>query len=86
MEPTIFAGFLLTGLLLAKEPTPEGREAAQYAALATYHQSGLDKMIEPRLQYLERRYISEDVKSFGIVSSIIYRFSVDHTIVYGWSF
>ena len=86
METTIFAGLLLTGSLLATEPNPQGREAARYASLATYRQSGLDKLVEPRLQYIERNYLPEFLKTYGVGVTFIYRAAIDHRVEHSWSF
>lgn len=86
MEATITGGLLLTGFLLATEPNPQGREAARYASLATYQQSGLDKLVAPRLEYLEKRYVPEVMKTYGVGFTFIYRLSVDRKIEYSWSF
>lgn len=86
MESTLIAGFLLTSSILCLEPNERGREAARYTALATYRQTGLDKIIEPNVQYLEKKYIPEYLKSFGVGATFIYRASIDHKIEFIWRF
>lgn len=86
MEVTTVSGLLLTGLLLGAEPNAKGREAARYSSIATYHQSGLDKILAPKLQYIEKRYIPEFLRNFGVETTLIYRIVVDQKIEYRWSF
>lgn len=85
MSALVF-GLSLTGALLIVEPTPTGRQAANYAAQATYRASGYDQIIEPKVKELEQRYIPEVLRKYGVTIATVQRLAVDHKIEYGWSF
>lgn len=85
MESIVF-GIALTVSLMVREPTPTGREAARYASIATYKHSGLDKIIEPKLESLEKEYIPENIRKLGLSINFINRLTVDKRIEYSWSF
>jgi len=85
VESVLF-GLALTGSLILTEPNTSGRQAATYAARATYYQGGYDKMLEPIAKELERKYLSDELRRLGVGVSFIYRLAVDNRIECSWSF
>jgi hypothetical protein len=83
---SIIFGLTLTGALVGFEPNENGRKAATYSARASYYQSGYNKVIEPILSDLDRRYIPDSFRKFGVGVSFIYRLAKDNKIEYSWSF
>ena len=85
METLVF-GLALTGVLMTTEPRDQGRQAATYAARATYYQGGYDKIIEPIAKNIEKRFVPKELRNIGIGISFIYRLVEDNRIEYSWSF
>ena len=85
MDSVVF-GIALTGALLGTEPNESGREAAIYAIRASYYQSGYNKIIEPILSDLDKRYIPDSLREFGVGASFIYRIVKDNRVEYSWRF
>lgn len=82
----IFAGVALTTIIYAVEPTPQGRQAAQYSSQATYYQCGIKEQIEPTIKNLEKKYVPEVLQKFGIGATVIYRAVKDNKLEFTWSF
>ena len=86
IETTFIVGVMLSTVIVASEPNEKGREAFSYATKATYIQSGLDKDIQPGIDYIDKVYIPKPLKDFGIGASVIYRLAKDQRIEFAWSF
>lgn len=82
----LIAGVLLTGSLILTQPNPQGREAAQYSALATYKQNRLDLIVEPKLKEIEKEYVRRYIGNLGSTVGITYRLLKDKNVSYSWSF
>lgn len=86
MDISFTAGIFLTAAILASEPSEEGREAARYSSIATYRQSGIDKIVEPKIQYLHDKYIPQEIKNLGVGPVFAYRLFIDRKIEFSWGF
>jgi predicted GNAT family acetyltransferase len=85
IESVVF-GLALTGAVMSSEPNDKGREAGIYALRATYYQSGYDKVVEPYIKSLDKKYVPNSFRKFGIGASFVYRLIEDNRIEYSWSF
>lgn len=86
MTSSLTAGVFLTAALLASEPSEKGREAARYSSIAAYRQSGIDKVVEPKIKYLYDEHLPKLFKDLGVGPVFAYRLIVDRKIEFTWGF
>lgn len=86
MDASLAAGVFLTVSILAVEPSENGRQAAIYSSLATYRQSGIDKIVEPEIQYIHDKLVPHAIRRYGAGPVFAYRLFVDKKIEFSWGF
>lgn len=85
IEAIALATVVSTGILLTT-PDEQGKNAVNNIALATYKYTELDKVVEPMVKRLEKRYVPEVLRDAGVSGYFVYRLIHDQRVAYTWSF
>jgi hypothetical protein len=85
MEAIAIATVVSTGILLT-DSGPTGKNAVNNIALATYKYTELDKIVEPIVKNIEKKYVPEILRDAGVSGYFAYRLVHDKQVAYTWSF
>lgn len=84
----IIALGLYIGAVDQKNPTVHDHyiDASRTAWDAGYEQSGLKKMVDKRMQDLEKKYVPKEVEKYGSATAIVIKVIVQKQLTLTWSF